>query len=246
MSPRVCWRKTLCLSLFVALLCYQGGLSSAPSLAAASRGVSTQPATPQTTAIYAEAYRILAGAHATTYTHKTHVDEGLGEFDLDCSGLCRYILRRILPEHLAVVVQESKRSVPRSVEFCDFFRDRQLHGPQKTGWTTVPRLMDARGGDMIAWRKDKIVPHESTGHMMIVVEPPQAEADNLVRVRVIDSSTTAVEGSTQPVKGTGVSLRTRYFRVDAQGAAEYCNSHQRPQGGTVMIGRAIAVSAPSK
>src|SRR2546426_1142810 len=128
-------------------------------------------AEPVSNSVRDEARRILANVQSTHYSHRTTVDEAAGRYDLDCSGLGTLILKKVAPAQLRAVLRESAKSHPHAFEFYDTFMAATTNA-QAAGWVRVPRLVDARPGDFVAWRKTKVVPGESTGHIVIVDEWP--------------------------------------------------------------------------
>ena len=212
---------------------------------AVSQPASVQPASPETERIFTEAQRILANTKETTYSHTTQVDESKGKYDLDCTGLCRYILQRVLSAHLAAIVKWGGRDAPRAVEFCDFFQSRPKEGDDGSGWICVERLMDARPGDMLTYRRDHWNPGENTGHAMILAAEPAAEKDGLVRVEVIDSSSMPPGDPKRAAGSTGVATRTHWFKVNNQGVAVgFGLTEDKVHEAITAIGRAVAIKGP--
>jgi hypothetical protein len=191
----------------------------APAISPAAPVAQAGPATPEAARVAAEAARIVANVRTAVYSHSTKTDEAAGVYELDCSGLVRYVLRRTSPGHLAAVVAETAETstLPRAVEFYSVFKARLDTGLPRGGWAAVPRLLDARPGDIIAWRLPVALPGNS-GHIVIVAATPVAEPDGSVRVVVIDSTTTPHDSDTRAPGATGVGSGTMWFRVDAAGA----------------------------
>ena len=167
--------------------------------------------------VLSEAERILAAAQGTAYTHRTRMDEAAGLYETDCSGLVGYILKRVVPEHWAVLVAEAGRRRPRAVEFYEFFKARAAAGAEGRGWRGIERLADARPGDIIAWRRTEVAPGGDTGHVVILASVPAAEAGGVFRVVVIDSTGLRHDADSRPAGTSGVGRGTMWLRVDEGG-----------------------------
>jgi hypothetical protein len=61
------------------------------------------------------AEQLVSGVKETHYQHKTHVDTSQGVYDLDCSGLVDYLLKRVAPDRFAQIPIEPGHSRPRQV-----------------------------------------------------------------------------------------------------------------------------------
>lgn len=175
-------------------------------------------ATPESNPVAIEARRILANARATAYSHRTVVDEKAGLYRTDCSGLAGYIVKRISPAHLRAIPHTPTSSRPRAFEFYEAFRAAPTNAVAvSNGWQRVTRLADARPGDLIAWRKVNIVPGESTGHVVILDEPPVREADGKWRLVIIDSTSAPHAQDSRPNGSNGVGRGTMWFVTDEAG-----------------------------
>lgn len=243
-EPVMKWKLTAAAALLWVSAAYVwSGPAPTTTAPAASQPASTPPGSPEAAQILAEARRILANTRATAYTHHTRIDEAKGLYELDCAGLCRYILRRVLPGHLAAVVREGGRKAPRSAEFCDSFSRARTNGPAG-GWVCIPRLTDARPGDILTWRHDRWNPGESTGHTMILVAAPVIEKNLTAHVQVIDSSTSAPDDPKTAAGVNGLALRTRWLRVDDRGLPiAYGPTSAALHPALLAIGRAVSFSA---
>jgi len=173
-------------------------------------------AEPAPNAVRDEARRILANVKTTHYSHRTEVDETAGHYDLDCSGLATLILKNVAPAQLRTVRHAEGKSRPRAFEFYEAFATAPTNAT--SGWLRVQRVLDARPGDFIAWRKVKIVPGESTGHIVIVDALPVPETNGTVRVTVIDSTTAVHAEDTRRAGTTGIGRGTMWFVVNAAGS----------------------------
>lgn len=166
--------------------------------------------------VLAEARRILANAKTSQYSHKTKVDEENGSYALDCSGLAVLILKRVAPEQLASVPKNGK-SRPRAVEFHTAFAAAPTDQKGAKGWRRIEKLMDARPGDFIVWRKEEIKPGDSTGHVVLVNQAPVEDEGGRVRIVVIDSTGSGHADDTRGDGENGVGRGTMWFDVDADG-----------------------------
>ena len=167
--------------------------------------------------VHAEARRILAQMKDTRYSHTTRVDEAEGTYELDCSGLATILLKAAAPRSLAAVPHAARRKRPLAFEFHDAFAAAPADETKAAGWRRVERLADARPGDLIAWRRQEIIPGESTGHVAILDAAPVREDDGQFRVVVIDSTGKPHGDDTRKEGATGVGRGTMWFTVDAAG-----------------------------
>ena len=166
--------------------------------------------------VLAEARRILANAKTSQYSHKTKVDEENGSYALDCSGLAVLILKRVAPEQLASLPKNGK-SRPRAVEFHTAFAAAPTGERGAKGWRRIEKLMDARPGDFIVWRKEEIKPGDSTGHVVLVDQAPVEDEGGRARVVVVDSTGNSHADDSRSDGENGVGRGTMWFDVDAAG-----------------------------
>lgn len=178
--------------------------------------------------LLSEIERILKNTRITTYEHKTKVDEGKGEYHLDCSGLLCYALKRIAPEHLKAVPKEKGHARQLAEDFQTAFETAPTDPAKATRWLRIERLADAKPGDVIAWRRDPPPPPgESTGHVVILVEVPVKEKDGQFRVVVIDSTSGRHAEDTRGENENGVGRGTMWLTGDEQGRPTGYRSSRR-------------------
>lgn len=196
-----------------------------------------------TQAVHKEAVRILNSIQLTEYRHKTDIDEDKGAYYCDCSGFVGYVLNRTVAKEDEKGPFGDGRKQPRAMDYEKGF----AKAPEKAGkggWQQVVRLVDARPGDVIAWRHEKPKPG-NTGHVVIVDQKPVVEKDGLVRVAIIDSTTlpsTDLDGKGK----SGIGRRTMWFTVDtncrAVGSVRRSRT-SKPKVEPISIGRALPVDA---
>lgn len=195
---------------------------------------SNQPSSPLT----ARAHRMLESMKETSYQHTTKIDEAAGEYHCDCSGLVGYLLRKDLPEHFRAIRFPEKSKRPRAVHFTDHFLSAPTMAEKDTLWLRVERLVDARAGDLIAWKKDPQPETGSTGHVVLVDGSPLRVAENLYSVVIIDSTTSPhLEDTRKPGTG-GVGRGTLFIRTDDAGRP-VSRSHKSEKGPFVKFPMAI-------
>ena len=173
--------------------------------------------------------RILSNLRETRYDHRQAIDETRGIYRLDCSALACLILSSSAPESLAAVPVDPRHSHARAKNFCNTFLRAPTDRP-RNGWLRVRRVIDARPGDFIAWKKDPMPPKGNTGHIVMVLERPVREADGTVRVRVLDASSGRHANDSRKKGETGIGTGTLWFGVDGSGApvSVYWSSRKRP------------------
>lgn len=152
-----------------------------------------------------EAERELALMKSSVYQHRTDVDESVGRFNFDCSGLLDYALQKIAPQAYAEVpVSISKR--PLAQDFYELFS----HSPPKSShWVQVSNMSRVRAGDVVVWLRASNSDSHNTGHIMIVRAKPTVSHQSDERlISVIDSTSSPhaqdSRSKTQTGLGTGV------------------------------------------
>jgi hypothetical protein len=174
------------------------------------------PANPATAHIHEEARRILHGLHETVYQHKTEIDEAEGVYRCDCSGLGIYILSQTVAKDDPRGPLGDGKVRPRAMHFYEAFAQAKTQADGGGRWQRIERIVDARPGDIIGWRREIVVPGNS-GHVVIVDEQPVAEDDGLVRVVIIDSTTRPQVDDTRGEGESGVGRGTMWFKADDEG-----------------------------
>jgi hypothetical protein len=225
----------VCTALFTAAL-------TGPALRAEGHSEHRGPANAATAAIHQEAHGILNGIHETVYQHKTKIDEETGVYRCDCSGLGIYILNRTVAKDDPRGPLGDGKARPRAMHFYEAFADAKTQADGGR-WQGIERLVDARPGDIIAWRREVVVPGNS-GHVVIVDQQPVAEADGLVRVVMIDSTTRPQVDDTRRKGESGVGRGTMWFAVDDEGrpiAYVRGSREAEPIAVRISIGRAKPV-----
>jgi hypothetical protein len=170
--------------------------------------------------LVAEAERILQNVKTTEYAHKTDVDEQAGSYKLDCSGLVCLALKKVNPDALKAVPRSGTEKRQFAHDFYEFFNAAPPpdQAPADAKWAKIARLADARPGDLIAWKNENYQPGENTGHVMIIVETPVPDGDNLLKVVVIDSSAHGHGNDTRKKGESGVGRGSLWFTVTPDGA----------------------------
>jgi len=167
----------------------------------------------------AEAERILQNVKSSEYAHRTEVDEKTGLYKVDCSGLVCLALRKVSPEGLKAIPTSGTEKRPLAHDFYEHFRAAPLTDPADGAarWLRIDRLARARRGDVLAWKNDHYKPGENTGHVMIVMDTPEPDGENLWKVVVIDSSAHGHGNDTRKEGDSGVGRGTLWFTVNTEG-----------------------------
>ncbi len=146
---------------------------------------------------------------STRYTHDTVINPRVGRYDMDCSAMAAWVLRRSAPTALASLASNR----PVAVDFYRAVRDAPQRG-RRTGWMRVQRLLDARPGDVLAWPRPRWFPSRNTGHVAFVIERPVAH-EGAVLVRIADATTIPHENDSRAgTLTTGFGQGTLMIRVD--------------------------------
>jgi hypothetical protein len=184
------------------------------------------PTPPKTSKLLDEVKREMSLMRTTSYRHDTKVDEESGVFEFDCSGFVSYALRIAAPYALDAVPVGAKGK-PRAEDYVAYFAT--LPGSEPSGpWLSVPRAIDVREGDVIAWLRPDDVDNANTGHMGIIASSPTPCGGGDVAssiggsaewlVRIIDSTKTPHADDVR-LKGevTGLGEGTIGIIVDGAG-----------------------------
>lgn len=178
----------------------------------------------------------------TQYQARTEIDEKKNNYQCDCSGLVCYLLRSDFPDAYKQLdgVESPWRVRPYSVTFYETFI--RAGKAKVEGWERIHKMMDARPGDVLAWRKKKITKGVSTGHTLVIAGLPELEKDGRVRVRVrvIDSTRKIHADDSRPEGTNGVGAGTMWFEVDDAGMPVRFfvdDSGKRSQEMMIAIGR---------
>jgi hypothetical protein len=192
-----------------------------------------------------QAEQLLAELQSTQYRHITEVNEKEGIFRMDCSGLVCYILSRAAPGALSAVPLDSGHSHARAWNFFNTIQQASAAQPHN-GWQRIDRLIEARPGDFMVWRKKPVSKKGNTGHIVMVVQSPVAENDGLVRVVVLDSTRSGHAYDTRKKGQSGVGTGVMWFSVDRAGAPIaliWSDPKKPPQPYPIVIGRVAEVPA---
>ena len=167
----------------------------------------------------AEAERILQSVKTTEYAHKTDVDESSGSYKLDCSGLVCLALKKVSMDAYKAIPRSGTEKRPLAHDFYECFTGAPTpdKAPADAKWTRIEKLADAHPGDVITWKNENYQPGENTGHVMIIVEPPEADGKDLFKVVVIDSSAHGHGNDTRKKGESGVGRGTLWFSVNENG-----------------------------
>ena len=184
--------------------------------------------------------QMLASVKSSKYTHRTDIDVPAGRFNCDCSGLLGYAMSTSFPEAFLALQGDLApwKSRPLAATFHETI-DRA--GEDGDGlWKMIPRLVDARPCDLLAWRKPQLMRGKSTGHVLMIGGLPKVEAGGRIRVRVLDSSSRPHENDTRPDGATGFGAGEMWFEVNETGrAVAYIarKDSKRIDSNPIVIGR---------
>ena len=157
------------------------------------------------------------------YQHRTQVRVREGLFAWDCSGMMAWVLARSAPRALATI----GRPRPVARDFVRVSR-RTPFVRARGGWQRIPRIVDARPGDVFSWERPADWGPGNTGHVGFVAEAPRPipGVPNAYVVRVIDSTSVAHDNDTRV--GTtdgGLGEGDLLFLTDALGAGTHYGWH---------------------
>ncbi|MSQ83276.1 MAG: hypothetical protein EXR77_10360 [Myxococcales bacterium] len=160
--------------------------------------------------------RILAvlGRISETMTNSAYkpvlrVDERRGRYEFDCSAMAGWVLTRSAPRARSTVgpARPLARDFARTIAAADIVRPRK-------GWLRVPRMVDARPGDVLAWRRPPWFPSRNTGHVAFVMAKPVAFGRGLL-VRIADATSIGHGRDSRAAGQTGFGIGVLWITVDA-------------------------------
>jgi hypothetical protein len=163
-----------------------------------------------------EVQRELSAVKKTHYQHTTAVDEAIGKFYYDCSGMVDYALDRVLARDAQELpTSTSKRPLAGDIE-------RFLHnaiGQPAQGWQAVPRVDQLGAGDLVAWLVTEDSTTGDTGHVMVVLGAPKPNASRNSEwlVQVADSTLSPHALDSRHQGETGLGSGTIGLVVDSNG-----------------------------
>jgi hypothetical protein len=132
--------------------------------------------------------RMAATLNDSEYRHQTAVNERLGRYYFDCSGMVDWVLRRATPRAAAWV-----GAGPAGRPLARDYQRRIARVPSSRplgGWRRVSRVAALQPGDVVAWVKPEIIASANTGHVAFVIQPPQPVPgmEGYFLVRIADST----------------------------------------------------------
>jgi hypothetical protein len=137
---------------------------------------------------------------------------------------------------------------PLAMDYAKGFAAAPAKAEAGARWLRIERLVDARPGDVIAWRHEVPKPG-NTGHVVFVAETPTVEEDGLIRVVNIDSTSRPQAEDTRAKGTSGIGRCTMWFKVDAEGrpiAHVRGSRKSEPKSEAISIGRPLPNVQPAR
>lgn len=160
-----------------------------------------------------EAERELALMKTSVYQHPTDVDESVGRFNYDCSGLLDYALKKIAPQAYTEV-PISKSKCPLAQDFYQLFSQAL---PKSSHWVRVSKVSHVRAGDVVVWLRPPESDSHNTAHVMIVRQKPTVSSQPDERlISVIDSTSSRHADDSRAKNQTGLGTGVIGVIVDSQ------------------------------
>ncbi len=188
-------------------------------------------ATPAGARILETLARVQATQRDTAYQHRTAVNERLGRYRWDCSGMVSWVIRRAAPRAGRAMGSErlAARGIHRMIE-------RAPVGRPRAGWQRLAHIEEVRPGDVFAWRTPPGSPSRHTGHTGFVVERPRPVPGlrDAYAVRVADSIVGPHQDDTRaPGTDGGLGTGVFVFLTDGEGHATHYGWHGTRTAGYV-------------
>jgi hypothetical protein len=199
--------------------------ATSPAIPDASDSASTEqvpasaerePATPSARKVLDVLARVEAAMKQTKYQHVTRVNEALGLFYWDCSGMADWVLRRAAPT--------ARRALPKQRPLArDFFSviSRSSSAKARRGWLKIEDPDEISPGDVFAWVKPHFWRHhKNTGHVGFIVGTPTPSPHfrGVLLMKIADATRALHEDDSRPAGGEGgYGTATVAFLFNARG-----------------------------
>jgi hypothetical protein len=170
----------------------------------------TQVYAPGNARVVATLQGIRDTVRVTRYDHDTRIDPGAGRYEFDCSTMAAWVLGRAAPRARAAL----PAGRPLAVDFWRAINTAPV-ARSRNGWQRVPRIADARPGDVLAWPRPRWFRSNNTGHVAFVAEAPTVTPQGVL-VRVTDATSVGHEDDPRHRDGgpTGFGQGTLLIGVD--------------------------------
>lgn len=167
-----------------------------------------------------EARRIAGFTKRSTsyYSHPTYMNESTGTRRADCSGLLGYVLSRKQPRAYELV-RNGAASRPTAARYFDYIRARPTSAStiSSARWRRILYPRNLKPGDVIAYKYSASSGSSSSGHVMIVKDPPRSGRYREWLVPVVDSVLSRHASDTRGSGDTGPGAGTIGVKVDSAG-----------------------------
>lgn len=155
------------------------------------------------------------------YTRYQHINQtfdlGNGIFLANCSGLSNFILENTFPEALEGLAVENTwlwpgTPRPRAAAYYQAFIDADDQTSKAASfWKRIPKIMNTKPGDFIAYREDSFDGNTNSGHVMIVSSYPYLLPDESIAIEVIEASKYKYSNDTRSKNGVGKGILKFYI-----------------------------------
>jgi len=145
-----------------------------------------EPATAASAAVMTTLEQMESHMVSTRFRHEIEVNESLGIYDFDSSGLVGWVLERAAPTAFAALGRER----PVAEDFARVIHEASSDD-ETEGWRHLAQPSALRPGDILAWSTPQEHRHDGlTGHVAIVVGMPVRVPgmDEAWSVRIADST----------------------------------------------------------
>lgn len=140
-----------------------------------------------------------------------YIDEARGIYITDCSTYIDSILKSVYPEAYSNLVRSTWSTKPSSKVYYDFFK--RLSTAPKPYWDKIESIKHLRPGDILVFRYLNHKKKATGGHVMIVMDKPQASA-NAFLVRVADSAAAGHSQDTREAYESGIGVGTLLLKIN--------------------------------
>ncbi|NIA09466.1 MAG: hypothetical protein GWP10_07005 [Nitrospiraceae bacterium] len=163
---------------------------------------------------------VVSNLNDTEYDHgpidSEYINESIGKYHTDCSGLADFVLNDVLPDHYERINESAthkKWGRPRALDYYEFFRNRTNHTGGDNGWQRIYWMKNARPGDVIAYTYEPGGNKTDTGHVMFVYSTLE-KMEGRKEYTFLIADSTSKEHGTRIGPGDGVGYGRIWMGVD--------------------------------
>jgi len=143
-----------------------------------------------------------------------HFDTNKGIYSIDCSRFVDVVLKRTYPNAYYKLVNATGTGTPASLHYYNFFHELPENPKQKAYWNHVDKIKQLRPGDILVFRYKKLAGHNTTGHVMVIMNKPIRASLHTFFVRVADAAPIRHSEDTRLRHESGIGIGTLLLKLN--------------------------------